>query len=282
MSIQPIEPPGHEIPLPPRRRVGARLRWVGPFAGGVVAVLVALLVYRAVLPGPPPLTSSDVDRQVAQALASEAPGPPLSELAYQSIQSSLVLIETQLPETQGQAHGGLGSGVIVDTLGDILTSLHVVAGATSIQITFADGSQSSAEVVSQTPADDIAVLKPARLPAGVLPATLGNPHVPIGAEAYVVGNPFGLYGSMSSGVVSGLDRTFQMPPENGGTVLHGLIQVDAAVNPGNSGGPLLNRAGQVIGIVAALINPTQESVFVGIGLAVPIDIAGGGAGMPQF
>ena len=96
-----------------------------------------------------------------------------------------------------------------------------------------------------------------------------------------MGNPFGLYSSMSAGVVSGLNRSFQNPDEDG-PMLHGLIQVDAAVNPGNSGGPLLNRAGQVVGIVAALLNPTDEDVFIGIGLAVPIDVAGGAAGLPPY
>jgi S1-C subfamily serine protease len=109
---------------------------------------------------------------------------------------------------------------------------------------------------------------------------LGNPRsVQVGSEAFVVGNPFGLYDSMSSGIVSGLNRSYQLP--NNGALLQGLIQVDAAVNPGNSGGPLLNRNGQVIGIVTALVNPTNQGVFIGIGLAVPIDVAGGAAGLPQ-
>ena len=94
----------------------------------------------------------------------------------------------------------------------------------------------------------------------------------------MAGNPFGLTGSFTSGVVSGLNRSFQLP--NNGPLLQGLIQVDAAVNPGSSGGPLVNRDGQVIGIVTALINPTDEGVFIGIGLAVPIDVAGGAAGLP--
>jgi S1-C subfamily serine protease len=96
----------------------------------------------------------------------------------------------------------------------------------------------------------------------------------------VVGNPFGLEGSLSAGVVSGLDRAFQMP--NGGPVLHGLIQVDAAVNPGDSGGPLVDRNGRVVGIVTGLVNPTKQDVFAGIGLAVPIDVAGSAAGLPQY
>jgi S1-C subfamily serine protease len=102
--------------------------------------------------------------------------------------------------------------------------------------------------------------------------------VQVGSEAFVVGNPFGLSGSISAGVISGLGRSFQLP--NNGPLLQGLIQVDAAVNPGSSGGPLVNRDGQVIGIVSALINPTSQDVFIGIGLAVPIDVAGGAAGLP--
>ena len=103
----------------------------------------------------------------------------------------------------------------------------------------------------------------------VVPATLGNPGaVQIGSEAYVVGNPFGLYGSMSAGVVSG-PRPLVPGSRTAAPVLHGLIQVDAAVNPGNSGGPLLDRDGRVVGIVTALVNPTKEDVFIGIGLAVP-------------
>ncbi len=120
------------------------------------------------------------------------------------------------------------------------------------------------------------------LPELFLPATLGNPGaLRVGDEAYVVGNPFGLYSSMSAGVISGFDRVFQPP----GTApsIEGLIQVDAAVNPGNSGGPLLNRAGHVVGIVTGIINPTDESFFVGIGFAVPINVAaGGGGGSPPY
>jgi S1-C subfamily serine protease len=111
-----------------------------------------------------------------------------------------------------------------------------------------------------------------------VPAVLGNPRsVQVGSEAFVLGNPFGLAGSFSAGVVSGLNRTFNLP---NGTQLQGLIQVDAAINPGNSGGPLVNRYGQVIGIVSGIVNPTTQDVFIGIGFAVPIDVAGGAAGLP--
>jgi S1-C subfamily serine protease len=159
--------------------------------------------------------------------------------------------------------------------------LHVVANATDIQVTFADGTKSGAAVASTLPQNDIAVLTPDKLPALVVPAVLGNPNtMQIGDEAFVVGNPFGLYGSMSSGVISGFDRSFQ--PVTSNQVLRGLIQIDAAVNPGNSGGPLLNRNGEVIGIVTGIVNPTDQNFFVGIGFAEPITVAGGAFGSPPY
>jgi serine protease DegQ len=102
----------------------------------------------------------------------------------------------------------------------------------------------------------------------------------VGDEAFVVGHPLGLYSSMSAGVISGFDRTFR--PPNGERELDGLIQIDAAVNPGNSGGPLLNRDGQVVGIVTGLVNPTDQEVFIGLGFAVPITVAATAAGLPPY
>lgn len=278
-----------ELPLDPESQIGtsrlrrlpARIRTATLFASGVLAALLAIALYSALAGSPKPLTSNDVNQSIASALASQTPGPALSQQVYEVIQPSLVLIQTKGAEAADDPHDSIGSGVLVNGRGDILTSLHVVADATSIELTFADGTKSDAEIVVRRPEDDIAVLRAGILPEVVVPATLGNPTAArIGSEAFVVGNPFGLYSSMSSGVISGLDRSFELP--DGSQVLHGLIQVDAAVNPGNSGGPLLNRYGQVIGIVTALVNPTKEAVFVGIGLAVPIDVAGGAAGLPQY
>jgi S1-C subfamily serine protease len=156
-----------------------------------------------------------------------------------------------------------------------------VADKAQVLLTFADGSRSPALVVATQPENDIAVLRAAQPPERLYPAVLGNPGaVRVGDEAYVVGNPLGLYGSMSAGVISGLNRSFQ--PEQSEQPIEGLIQIDAAVNPGNSGGPLLNRAGQVIGIVAGLVNPTEQDVFIGLGFAVPITTAGGAAGLPPY
>lgn len=283
MTDQMDHPPRHQ-PGPTSRRLArmeARVRRGTPFAAGVLAAFIAISLHGALFPGPHQLTQTDVHDSVAQALASQTPGPAFSQLVYADVQPSLVLIESDSADAQGKPQHGLGTGVVVDAAGDILTALHVVAGATSIKLTFADGSTATAQVAVRRPENDIAVLQPSQLPAVAVPATLGNPNsVRVGSEAYIVGNPFGLYGSLSAGVVSGLGRSFQFP--NSDQVLHGLIQVDAAVNPGNSGGPLLSRGGQVVGIVTGLINPTKEDVFIGIGLAVPIDVAGGAAGLPQY
>ncbi len=261
------------------QRLGFLARKALPFASGVLAALIALLLYSALVPGPHLISQSEVGTMAAQVLASATAPPAYSAQVYQVIQPSLVLVQSQFPDTDGKATSGIGSGVVVDQNGDILTSLHVVANATSIQITFADGSQSSAQVTTQQPENDIAVLRANQPPAQLVPAVLGNPNaMHVGDEAYVVGNPFGLYGSMSAGVISGFNRSFQLP--NSTQKIQNLIQVDAAVNPGNSGGPLLNRDGQVIGIVEGLLNPTDQDVFIGIAFAVPITTAGGAAGLP--
>lgn len=252
-----------------------------PFASGVLAAFAALLLYNLLIPGPHQLTTQEVNDSVAKALAEVTPAPAFSESVYQAIQPSFVLIQVQTKDKNGKPENGLGSGVIIDDKGDILTSLHVVTDAVNITLTFADGTESGAQVIVKQPENDIAVLAASKLPKQIVPATLGNPNaMRIGDEAFVVGNPLGLYASMSSGVISGFERSFQPPDSQ--QRLRGLIQIDAAVNPGNSGGPLLNRDGQVIGIVAGLVNPTEQDVFIGIGFAVPINVAGGAAGAPPY
>ncbi len=261
------------------QRLRSRVQSGAPFVLGVLAALIALLLYGVLVPAPHQLTTREVSDTVAQAMASATPPPAFSEQVYQVILPSLVLIQAQTPGADGKTEDTLGSGVVIDDAGDILTSLHVVANAADIQLTFADGTQSSGQLMIKQPENDIAVLRADQPPAQIVPATLGNPNaLRPGDEAYAVGNPFGLYGSMSAGVVSGLGRSFQ--PVGSNQELKNLIQIDAAVNPGNSGGPLLNRYGQVVGIVVGILNPTDQKVFIGIGFAVPIDLAGGALGSP--
>ena len=170
--------------------------------------------------------------------------------------------------------------VIVDK-GLILTNLHVVAGADKVKVTFSDGLESDATVISLQPENDLAVLKAQQVPDDLAPATLRSTKdlVP-GDEVVAVGFPFGIGPSVSSGVVSGLKREFRSP--EGKRVLTNLIQFDAAANPGSSGGPLVTADGAVVGIVTAILNPTEQRVFVGIGFAVPIENAASAVGMQPF
>ena len=288
------------------KRFRAFLRRGVPFVAGVIVMLLALILYNALFPPKPPLTQNDVDTSIANALASATPPPAFSAIAYQVIQPSVVLVETHalgttkgnvayhwnnlfndgsrrdallVQATETPAPENVGSGVVIDANGDILTALHVVAGQGNIRVTFADGTQSSAVVTATQPENDIAVLQASQPPQQLAPATLGNPNsLRIGDEAYVVGNPFSLSSSLTAGVVSGLDRSYTVSSTQQ-TIQH-LIQVDAAANPGSAGGPLIDRYGQVMGIVTVLLNPTGQDVFIGIAFAVPITTAGGAAGLP--
>jgi S1-C subfamily serine protease len=263
------------------QRIRGALRKAVPFLAGIAAAFLGLVLFNALNPAPEQLTIKQVNTAVAQAMASATPEPAYSSQVFRIIQPSLVLIQTKSRDADGNEEDKLGSGVIISDQADILTALHVVENAVEIRVTFADGTQSSAQISSAQPEQDIAVLLPDQLPDLLVPAVMGNPNaMRVGDEAFAVGNPFGLYGSMSAGVISGFDRSFHT--EGSDQTIQGLIQIDTAVNPGNSGGPLLNRNGYVIGIVIGILNPTDEEFFVGIGFAVPINTAGGAAGAPAY
>jgi S1-C subfamily serine protease len=277
----------NELPRVPAARPSRRqrlrhfLRTLAPVTLGVLIAFAALLLFNAVS-GTHQMTTADVNNAVARAMASATAPPPLAARVYEMIRPSLVEIDTVMLTENGKTNGGLGTGVIIDDAGDILTSLHVVQNALEIQVTFADGTQSAATLQATQPENDIALLRPQQLPAQPLvPATLGNAGaLNLGDDAIVVGNPLGLINSVSAGVISGLNRSFQPPKRD--TALKGLIQFDAAVNPGNSGGPLLNRDGEVVGIVTGLVNPSGQEGFAGIGFAVPIQAAAAAAGSPPY
>ena len=269
---------------PPEVR-GARARRTArraaPVLLGAALMLVGILAWSALQPRTTPLTRADVREAIDSALASQTPPPARGEGVYAAVQPSIVSVETEGGDADVRTEDGQGTGVVVTDAGEILTALHVVDDARTITVRFADGTRTEATIAIADEENDIAVLQPFTTPPVIVPAVLGNPGaLRIGSETFVVGNPFGLYGSLSNGVVSGLERSFRDPETE---VIHtGLIQVDAAVNPGNSGGPLLDREGRVVGIVTALVNPTEQHVFIGIGLAVPIDVAGGAAGLPNY
>jgi S1-C subfamily serine protease len=281
---QPGGQPGDQPPDEPPRGLRARLSavprrvWIALVV--VVVVAAAALAYALTRPpGPAPLTQRDVDASVQRGLEqyaqAESERPADATLAHTTIQPSLVLITTETSTASG-AERGSGAGFVVNSDGLVLTANHVIDGAATVTVHFADGTVSPADVASSDPDTDIATLAPQRLPEPVVPAVLGG-SVVVGAPVFAVGHPLGLTDSLTAGVVSALDRTVSVP---GGRELEHLIQFDAAVNPGNSGGPLLDRAGHVVGVVTGLANPTDQSLFVGIGFAVPIGTAGGAAGSP--
>jgi S1-C subfamily serine protease len=252
---------------------------------------------------------SEVSKAIDNAIQKASSAPARSAQVYRTILPSLVFISTDKNRDPNSADtspdsvatdasasensaatgnrrrgrpkdpellSGLGTGVIINTDGAILTAHHVISGANSIEVTFSDGTTATATVVSESLENDTAVLIADQSPEVIVPAVLGGGGR-VGDEVYAVGHPLGLVDSMSAGVISGLGRSIPLDDE---LTLEGLIQFDAAVNPGNSGGPLLNRNGQVIGIVTALANPTDQNFFVGIGFAVPIETAGAGANGP--
>jgi S1-C subfamily serine protease len=176
---------------------------------------------------------------------------------------------------------GVGSGVVIIDNGTILTNLHVVWQADRIVVEFADGMESPATVIAIRPEHDLAVLKAEKIPDDLPAATL-RPTADLkpGDEVVAVGFPFGIGPSVSAGVVSGMRREHRSP--EGKRILTNLIQFDAAANPGNSGGPLVTRDGEVVGIVTGILNPTEQRVFIGIGFAVPIENAAAAVGIPPI
>ena len=185
------------------------------------------------------------------------------------------------PGPSGEVERGVGTGVVIVDKGVILTNLHVIAGAEKIKVTFADGLEANASIVGLQPENDLAVLQADKIPDDLVAATMrSTADLMPGDNVAVVGFPFGIGPSVSAGVVSGLKRSFRSP--EGQQEMSNLIQFDAAANPGNSGGPLVNMSGEVLGIVTAILNPTQQRTFIGIGFAVPIENAASAAGMPPF
>jgi len=258
-SAPPPEAP-RRVPL--RERIVARLR--APLALLALLALSWFLVSAVQTGGLAALRAQ-------QEQPTPAPTPQLAAAIYEHVAPSVV----QVGAKSASGEPSSGAGVIVDDQAHILTSLHIIDGASDLVVVFGDGTTSAVEVVARLPDRDIAVLTP---PSQFQPATLGNPgSLSIGDPAFVIGHPFGLTGSLSTGVISGLGRSMTAP--NLSQPITGLIQFDAAVNPGNSGGPLVDQKGDVVGIVTGLVNPAGK-VFSGVGFAVTIDSAAAGLGIP--
>ena len=264
-----------------------RSRWLRrrrPVLLALVPGLAALALWLAqplLAPQRPELTQEDIDAAVSKSLEA-VPIPSHSAKAYEAVRGSIVRVRSYVEGPGGgEIPASVGTGVVILDKGVILTNIHVVDGAKRISLTFSEGMESDAVVTGTRPEDDLAVLQASAVPDDLQAATLqSTAGLQPGDFVTAVGFPFGIGPSVSSGVVSGLRREYRSP--EGQRMLTNLIQFDAAVNPGNSGGPLLNASGEVVGIVTGILNPTQQRVFVGIGFAVPIENAALAVGVPPF
>ena len=276
---------------PSRLRRHERLLWALAVLAGLVVAGWPTWTARAQRPW----TIEQIDTAMRESIAKD-PLAAAGAAAYEAILPSVVRVvgEAAAPPAGKQPAGqpatddddalagrSVGTGVVIVDKGLILTNLHVVAGAARITVNFADGSQSEARVVSLQPENDLAVLQALTIPDDLHAATMRSTSgLAPGDAVRAVGFPFGIGPSASQGVVSGLKREFRSP--EGKRILTNLIQFDAAANPGNSGGPLVTMDGHVVGIVTAIMNPSQQRTFIGIGFAVPIESAAAGAGLPPF
>ena len=257
---------------------------------GLMALMLTISLLFAIKPDTRRLTQKDIDSAVLKTLETTVLPSPAAK-AYEAISPSVVRVvglgKNKVKEGEKNVEGkdererSVGTGVVITDKGVILTNLHVVQGADTIQITIADGLESTATITGVQPENDLAVLQAKKIPDDMIAATMRSTAdlVP-GEQVMAVGFPFGIGPSASAGVISGLKRTFRSP--EGKQQMSNLIQFDAAANPGNSGGPLVTMEGEVIGIVTAIYNPNQQRTFVGIGFAVPIENAAAAAGMPPF
>ncbi|MEY3939042.1 MAG: Periplasmic pH-dependent serine endoprotease DegQ precursor [Pseudomonadota bacterium] len=245
------------------------LRWdfAAVFLLGVVLSMLAMGVFLKLNPLPKSLTQSDIDGAVMHTLQNKEL-PSQSAKAAASVQGAVVHVQSYITDPKNKdvdKENGVGTGVVIKDDGTILTNFHVIAGAKKLKVTFFDGTEAEAIVI----------------PDDLEPAILGSSQQLLpGDQVVAVGFPFGIGPSVSAGVVSGLNRKFKSP--DGNQALSGLIQFDAAANPGNSGGPLVNMSGEVIGIVTAILNPTSARTFIGIGFATTIESAGSAVGLPPF
>ena len=298
---------------------GARLRAVlvrherRLWATAMLLLLVAGLALNASnTPRAPSLTMAQIDGAMRKSIEEKPLASPVSA-AYDAILPSVVRVvglmtegddgsdrdepkapskddktakagakdDKEAAQVRTPVERGVGTGVVIIDNGTILTNLHVVSGAKRIKVTFMDGTESDAVVLSTQPNNDLAVLRAKTIPDDLSAATLrSTADLAPGDQVLAVGFPFGIGPSASSGIVSGLKREFRSP--EGRQTMTNLIQFDAAANPGNSGGPLVTMDGEVVGIVTAILNPSSQRTFIGIGFAVPIENAAAAVGMPPF
>ena len=305
-AAQPIAAsPTASAPAAPSRlrRLWLRLRTPGAAATGALLIAVCALglsLHARLTPAPDPLAGEAFQEAMARGL-DKLTLPSQAARAHEVIRPSVVLVEATrepraakaagrkpgatAPQARGDEGEGpgtqVGTGVVIVDKGIILTNLHVVEGASAIRVTFFDGTQGEARVIGTQPENDLAVLQALTIPDDLVAASLrSSADLAVGDLVVAVGFPFGIGPSTSAGVVSGLKR--EHAGNEGGQPIRNLIQFDAAANPGNSGGPLVNAEGEVVGVVTGILSPGRQRTFIGIAFAVPIESAASAAGVPPF
>jgi putative serine protease PepD len=284
--------PGGFPPAPPggpgdRGRRGPG--WGGVAAVGVTAAVLSSLLTAGLVAATDDSTATGSPTVSTAQSAQTAPGPVTSSNAenpdWQAVADAVEPSVVAVKVTSSRGGSGEGSGVILDKSGQILTNNHVVAGASTVEVDLSDGRGYTARVVGTDPSTDLAVLKIENPPSNLKPATLGSSSaVKVGDPVMAVGNPLGLAGTVTTGIVSAVDRPVTTQAESpdplsqdqSETVITNAIQTDAAVNPGNSGGALVDVQGRVVGInssIASLGGAGGQSGSIGLGFAIPIDEA---------
>jgi len=263
-SPAPAAPPASPPPKRFRGRLLAAVAALAVIGGTGSGALAATLIEHGTQSASS--TSSTISSTTLTTSTSTL-SSTTAETVYKEVSPGVVTITAIVSNGFGAAGQASGSGIVLDTRGDILTNAHVISGARQIEVTFSDGRTVGATLVGSNSEADLAVIRVSVAASTLHPVTLGNSSsVQVGDTVYAIGSPFGLSGSLTEGIVSNLN---QSGSASNGSNLTGLIQTDAAINPGNSGGALVNTAGQVIGITNAIESPVDANV--GVGFAIPIN-----------
>jgi len=240
------------------------------FVGGTIGAIIVVVIFAILFVSPPEsmkpeivVSNGHLPSTVGEITPLYSKSLSLIEI-FEKDESGVVKVNVQRSETANVANG-VGSGFVFDKKGHIITNAHVINDAKKIIITFLDGRSYNAEIIGIDEFTDIAVIKVNVDLTLLHPLALGDSsNLKVGETIAAIGNPFGLSGSMTSGIVSQLGRLL---PSGAGYSIPDIIQTDAAINPGNSGGPLLNMRGEVVGINTAIQSTTGE--FTGVGFAIP-------------
>ncbi|KRT61378.1 MAG: 2-alkenal reductase [Thaumarchaeota archaeon CSP1-1] len=243
----------------------------GIIVGSMLGATVILLVFAFVMIPPPSISPPEIivsNGHGPSTVGEETPlslGKDLSLIQiFERAETGVVRVNIQRSE-EVVSTNGVGSGFVFDKNGHVITNAHVVENSDKVVVTFLDGRSYNAEVIGIDPATDISVIRVDADSSLLKPLLIGDSsNLKVGMQVAAIGNPFGLSGSMTSGIVSALGRLL---PQESGFSIPDVIQTDAAINPGNSGGPLLNSRGEVVGINTAIQSATGE--FTGVGFAIP-------------